>query len=254
VILLVDIGNSRVKWATVEGGRLGEQQAAAHAGWTSEDWRRTLFERHGIERVVAATVAGGSRADALDAAAQQETGRAVQFVTTKRVAAGVRNGYADHRLLGVDRWLAVIAGYHAAGGACCVADIGTAATFDAVTGDGQHLGGFIVPGPDLMMRCLWGGTAELAVRTASSGEAAGAPLADNTRDAIERGSHLAVAAFVDRGAEDVSRRLGVTPVLLLTGGAAEVIQPHLRTACQVVPDLVLRGLAMLASPSAMAAV
>jgi type III pantothenate kinase len=150
----------------------------------------------------------------------------------------------------VDRWLAAVAGYHAAGGACCVADIGTAATFDAVTGDGQHLGGFIVPGPELMMRCLWGGTADLAERTASSGEAAGAPLADNTRDAIERGCHLAVAAFVDRGVEEVRRRLGVTPALLLTGGAAAVIRPHLLTSCQVVPDLVLRGLAILASPSA----
>jgi type III pantothenate kinase len=243
--LLVDLGNSRVKWTTLHDGRLGEQRAASYAGWTVADWRRSLFDVQGIERVVAARVGGGPDAAALDEAARLATGRSVDFVATTAAAGGVRNAYPDARLLGVDRWLAVIAAYQRVRAACCVADVGTAATLDGVSGDGQHLGGFIVPGPDLMMRSLWGGTADLASHTATSGEAAGALFADNTRDAIERGCRLAVAAMIDRGVADMARRLGERPKLLLTGGAAPAIASLLETPAEPVPDLVLRGLAVV---------
>jgi type III pantothenate kinase len=245
MLLLVDIGNSRVKWATFDRGRLGVQRAAPHAGWTIHDWRRTLFDAPGIDCVVAASVAGGESAAALSDAAQLETGRAAIFVTTSREAGGVRNAYSDPQLLGVDRWLAVIAAHQAERGACCVADVGTAATLDAVTGDGQHLGGFIVPGPELMMRSLWRGTADLAVHAATSGAGGEALFADNTRDAIERGCRLAVAALIDRGVREMARRLGSKPALVLTGGTAASIAPFLETAASIVPDLVLRGLAIV---------
>lgn len=247
MMLLVDIGNSRVKWATLDGGRLGEQQAAAHAEWTVDDWRRSLFDAPGIDRVVAASVAGGPSAAALDEAARRATGRPAVFVATSAEAAGVRNAYPDARLLGVDRWLAVIGAYRMVRGPCCVADVGTAATLDGVARDGRHLGGFIVPGPELMMRSLWGGTAALAIHAATSGAAAGAPFADNTRDAIERGCLLAVAALIDRGVVEMSRQLGVRPTLLVTGGGAAALADRIDTPAEWVPDLVLRGLAVLAA-------
>ena len=122
-------------------------------------------------------------------------------------------------------------------------DVGTAATIDAVTADGQHLGGFIVPGPQLMVGSLLRGTSDLALHTAASSAGAASGFADNTRDAIERGCHLAVAALIDRGVADMARRLGQRPKLLLTGGAAPAIAALLETPADVVPDLVLRGLA-----------
>jgi type III pantothenate kinase len=243
--LLVDIGNSRVKWAVLDGGRLGEQQAASYARWTQQDWQRELFAAPGIHDVLAASVSSAPSA-ALDAAARLATGRPSAFVSTSREAGGVRNAYREPQLLGVDRWLAVIAGHAATSGACCVADVGTAATFDAVTASGEHLGGFIIPGPDLMVHSLHGGTADLASHTAASGASAGAPLADNTRDAIERGCRLAVAAMIDRGVADVESRLGTHAVLLVTGGAAPAVTPLLRSPATLVPDLVLRGLTVLA--------
>jgi type III pantothenate kinase len=244
--LLVDIGNSRVKWATLEQGRLGEQRAAEHSGWTVDDWRRVLFAQADVSRVIAATVAGGPSADALRAATRLELGLDATFVATAREAAGVRNAYADPQLLGVDRWLAVLAAHRSVSGPCCVADIGTAATIDAVAADGQHLGGFIVPGPALMMRALWRGTSELAAKTATSGASAAAWFADNTRDAIERGCCVAIAALIDRSVAEVANRVGAQPVLLLTGGASRLVLPYVTTSGEVVPDLVLRGLAVLA--------
>jgi type III pantothenate kinase len=245
VKLLVDIGNSRVKWATLDGGGLGAQQASSYAGWTQDDWRRSLFSVSGIDDVIVASVSETPSA-ALDSAAALAIGRRATFVSTSGMAAGVRNAYRDPRLLGVDRWLAVIAGHATTQRHCCIADVGTAATFDAVTESGEHLGGFIIPGPGLMVRSLHGGTADLAGHSAASGGSGAAPLADNTRDAIERGCRLAVAALIDRGVADVEARLGAQATLLLTGGAAGAVAPLLRSPATPVPDLVLRGLAVLA--------
>lgn len=244
--LLVDIGNSRVKWAMLEDGRLGAQQAAAYQGWSEQDWRRELFAGGPVEAVIAASVSSGP-ASVLDAATRLAIGQGAWFVETAREAAGVRNAYREPRLLGVDRWLAVIAAHAMHDGPCCVADVGTAATFDAVTADGQHLGGFIIPGPDLMVHSLHRETADLASHTAASGAAGDALLADNTRDAIGRGCRLAVAAMIDRGVSDVAARVGAQPALLLTGGGAPAVMPLLRTVAEPVPDLILRGLARLAA-------
>jgi len=244
-MLLVDIGNSRVKWAKLERGVLGAQRAAAHAGWTAADWRAHLFDNGPVDAVLAATVAGDASAAALTEAARIAAGVEPRFITTTCEAAGVRNGYADPLLLGVDRWLAVIGAYRRVRGACVVADVGTAATIDVVAADGQHRGGFIVPGPALMVSSLVSGTSDLGARHESSGPASGARFAVNTRDAMEHGCRLAVAALIDRSVEEAAGGQGL-PALLLTGGAAADVRPYLRCAVDCVPDLVLRGLAVLA--------
>jgi type III pantothenate kinase len=241
--LLVDIGNSRVKWARLTGGTLGEQRAAEHAGWSSSDWRAALLADGGAGRVVAASVAGGASLEALDAAVREATGRGVERVTTQRSAAGVVNGYADPDLLGVDRWLAAIGAYRRVRGPCVVADIGTAATIDVVDGGGRHRGGFIVPGPRLMVAALLSNTSDLASFRATSPPGGSATFADNTRDAIERGCRVALAAWVERCLADAARLVGAAPRLLVTGGACAEILPDLRVAGEPVPDLVLRGLA-----------
>jgi type III pantothenate kinase len=246
VILLVDIGNSRVKWAASDGRRLGVQQAAEYARWTAEDWRRRLFAEPGIRRVVAVTVAGETSEDRLREAARAVPGCTVEFIATSASAAGVRNGYREPQLLGADRWVAVIAAHHLAGRACCVVDVGTAATIDAVMADGQHLGGFIVPGPRLMVASLHHGTSDLAERTAASGAGATSGFADNTRDAIERGCVVTLAALADRSAQELALRAGSPPALIFTGGAAQQVLPHVQAPLEWVPDLVLRGLALLA--------
>jgi type III pantothenate kinase len=246
--LLVDIGNSRVKWALQDGDAPGPQQAADHSNWQADDWQRALFAQRGIDAVLAASTSTAAAA-LLDAAARRATGRAAEFVRSTREAAGVRNAYRDPGLLGVDRWLAVIAAHARVPGPCCVADFGTATTFDAVAADGTHLGGYIVPGPSLMVASLHAGTSDLAQRAAASGTAGEAPLADNTREAIERGCRLAAAALVDRGVRDVAARLGAAPRLLVTGGAAGRIVPLLLTPAEVVEDLVIQGLAALSRSS-----
>jgi type III pantothenate kinase len=246
--LLVDIGNSRVKWAWLSpDGKLSGQTAAAHAGWSRQDWGDRLFNGRQVRRVLAASVADDSIDACLVAAAQRSGASEVVFVASTREAAGVRNGYDDPELLGVDRWVAAIGAYAFAGGACVVADVGTAATIDVVSSDGCHLGGYIVPGPALMVASLMDSTSDLGVRHSASGASrADAGLAGNTRDAMERGCRLAVAAFVDRCVADAAATLGLEPRLLVTGGAAAGVLAHLDSPAEHLPDLVLRGLAVLA--------
>ena len=244
--LVVDIGNTRVKWATVDDqGRLGSQQAGGHEHWNVDDWEGALFATPGIERVAAASVAGSASKRALVEAAARRGVTDVRFVASTAESCGVRNAYQDASLLGVDRWAAVIGAYQL-WGACCVADVGTAATVDAVTAEGRHLGGFIVPGPHLMVRSLLTQTSDLAAHSAASRSGRTADFADNTRAAIERGCRVALAALVDRAHADLERATGATAALVLTGGAATDVLPYVLARVEHVPDLVLHGVARLA--------
>jgi type III pantothenate kinase len=247
--LLVDIGNTRVKWARLlPDGSVGPQSASKHGGWSRQEWREAIFAGPKVDRVIVASVASDETDASLTAAAVLSGIADVRFVATTREAAGVRNGYADPAQLGVDRWVAAIGAYTYARGACIVADVGTAATIDVIGTDGQHLGGYIVPGPALMVASLLRATSDLGhLHAASGGPDASAGFADNTRDAIERGCQLAVAAFVDRCVADATRSLGRAPALFLTGGAAVAVLGELRSPTEHLPDLVLRGLASLAA-------
>ncbi len=211
---------------------MSPQRAAEHARWSAADWQRELFDGPPVGRVLAATVAGVDSRHALEAAARLAGASRVDFVTSTAAMAGVRNAYPDPGLLGVDRWVAVIGAYHLAHGACCVVDVGTAATLDTVDASGQHLGGFIVPGPQMMVRSLHAGTSNLAAHTAASPVGGAQLFADNTRDAIERGCRVALAALVDRTYADLARRTQSAPRLYCTGGAvrrsAAIRTCHLR--------------------------
>jgi type III pantothenate kinase len=146
----------------------------------------------------------------------------------------------------VDRFAGVI-GAHALSGAraALVADVGTALTLDLVDASGVHRGGAIVPGPALMVASLLRETSGIGPR--ARGAAHGrAPFARSTLAAIEQGARFAVAASIDVAASEARRTLGVGPRVFLTGGAARAVRPLLRTRHQLVPDLVLRGLAVLA--------
>lgn len=243
-MLLVDIGNTRVKWATLANGRLSEQQAEEHGSWGPQQWRRWIRSIPGVRALLVANVAGEGAAALLGEAARSAN-LELEFVESCAEMGGMRSAYRVPAQLGVDRWVAMFGAHRLQRGDCCVLDVGTAATLDAVTKDGTHLGGYIVPGPRLMVSSLHTGTGELAGRSEARFDGQPSGLADNTRDAIERGCATCVAAFADRVVDDVGRQLGGRPALWVTGGGAGEVLPLLRHPAQCAPDLVLRGLAEL---------
>jgi type III pantothenate kinase len=258
-ILLVDIGNTRAKSAVLRGSRLSAPRALPHrAGGTGMAALVRAAPRD-IQRVVAVCVMGARYERALAQAVRARFGLRTEFIRSTRAAAGVRNGYRDTWRLGADRWVGVIAAHALAGARpAVVVNIGTALTVDAVTGDGRHLGGAIVPGPSTMIESLLAGTHGIrrraqGARERNSARGARRPsakarklFAADTASALDAGAAFAAAAFIDRSFDESRRLLGAGPLLLLSGGAAPALQPYIKSPVRRVPDLVLRGLAVLA--------
>lgn len=254
--LLFDSGNSRLKWALVRDGRLGSMQAAPLDDATG--LQRWLRRNARIDRVVGVCVAGAAQERSLKTLLQRAGQPAPEFVRSSEAAAGVRNGYREAWRLGDDRWAGAVAAWHRAGcyRTVCAVSVGTALTIDLVDADGQHRGGLIAPGPAMMLAALLGRTSGIAERAASRGKSRRKadmrqaevvrPLADNTRDAIEAGCLTAAAGLIDRTINQLTRELGVRPVVFMTGGGADIVQPLIKGASRPCPELVLRGVAALA--------
>jgi len=248
--LLVDIGNTRVKWATLRGARQGRMQAAAHQDSGLALRALVRDAPRDVSRVVVVSVVDEALSRVLDAAVNRRFGVAPEYIKSTHSACGVTNSYRDTWRLGADRWVSVIGAHALAGGrAAVVANVGTALTIDAVTASGRHRGGAIIPGPEVMVESLLAGTHGIR-RRAKGGDASGRSLfATDTASALAAGSRFAAAAFIDRAVAEAARKVSGRPVLFLTGGAAPMLKRHLVSPFREVADLVLRGLAVFADPT-----
>ncbi|OJB61124.1 pantothenate kinase, partial [Burkholderia ubonensis] len=237
--LLIDAGNSRIKWALADARReLVETGAFGHArdGGADPDWSHVPRPRGAwISNVAGAEVA--ARLDALLEARWPGLPR-----TTIRACAaqcGVTNGYATPDQLGSDRWAGLI-GAHAAfpGEALLIATFGTATTLEALRADGRFTGGLIAPGWALMMRSLGTHTAQLPTLTTdiASGLLAGAqaePFQLDTPRSLSAGCLYAQAGLIERAWRDLNAAWQAPVRLVLAGGAADDVAraltvPHTR--------------------------
>ena len=243
--LLVDIGNTRVKWAILRGTKLGRMHAALHDGKPAA-LRALVRGASPVNDVVAVSVAGAPLERALATAVKQRFGFPPRFIRSTRQAVGVRSGYRETWRLGADRWVGAIGAFAFARGAVVVANIGTALTIDAVTAAGKHLGGAIIPGPSTMIESLLAGTHGIRRRARGGVASTRSLFAADTASALGAGATHAAAAFIDRAVAEAAAKMGARPVLVLTGGAAPALKAYIKSRVQVVPDLVLRGLAVMA--------
>jgi type III pantothenate kinase len=251
--VLLDAGNSRLKWALARGGRLAAVGALAYTTPLRLEarLRRLLRSVGASERVLVACVAGQAVERAIRRAVRRAGLPAAVFVRSARRAGGVINAYDEPWRLGVDRWVALIgarARYPRA--ALCLASVGTALTLDLLDADGRHRGGAIAPGPALMVRALLERTAGIRRRAAGGRSRRGALFARGTRAAIEAGARYACAALIERAVIEGAARLGRRPMLLLAGGGAASLARLLRVPRRRADDLVMRGLLVLAAGGA----
>jgi type III pantothenate kinase len=247
--LLIDVGNTRIKWSILSAHGLGPQHADAYSGWGRVQLRaRVLAPAGRAERVLIANVGGTQVAELLRATIRETWGLEPQFVQTAALAGGVRNAYSQPAKLGVDRWLALIGTHALEKRAACIVDVGTAMTIDGIDRAGNHLGGVIVPGPDLMISTLMHNTSDIAVH-AQKGSTGETLFADNTLGGVYQGAVHALAALVDKAVQSIRETLGAEPLLLLTGGASDRLERLVTGPFSNVPNLVLRGLAVLAEES-----
>ena len=241
MILEVDCGNSRIKWQVV----YGEPQQLLSAG-TALDKKQLLTQLReasvrGLVKARVVSVRAGVETDNLVAALKLEYSVPVSLAHATKTLCGVSNGYLEPDLLGVDRWLAIVAAYTLTGAACLVLDLGTAVTADFVRQDGMHLGGFICPGLGLMREQLGGGT-ELVGYVTRAGMAGEQP-GRKTAEAVERGTELMLIGFIGTQIRMAYDLLVGDCSIILTGGDASLAGNFFNQAV-VIPDLVFRGLAL----------
>lgn len=241
--LLIDLGNSRLKWAQHAPGlwRLG----AALLG--DEKDIESLFAGAwtGIEKprcVILCSVSTPERLNALKQWMRVRWSIAPHVVHSQAEQLGVRNLYRDPSQLGADRWAALIGARGLTARAACVVDAGTAVTVDALSAQGEFLGGAIFPGLRLLRDSLAQGTEAI---TRAPGNADDCP-ARSTADGVAAGTLFGLAGAVERLVDEYRRVLGQELELFLTGGDAPELAAHLRVKMTPVPDLVLQGLARVA--------
>jgi type III pantothenate kinase len=250
MILLIDVGNTRLKWAWLTSTGLSDQQAVVHRDAKPGLWTAALFDGdQKPERILVSNVAGEAMAKNLAKLARKIHGIEIEFITATPQFRELTNGYADPGLLGADRWLAVIGAWTKARSALCVVDAGTAVKVDSVDAGGRHLGGLIVPGIHMMREALLKRTSDIARAVEQSTPSMAGVLANNTIGAVSRGAVFALAGLADRAAEIIEQSTGVKPQLFITGGDAGMITGSMRARGEIVPDLVLQGLAVIATES-----
>ena len=255
--LLIDSGNSRLKWAKLPGTYC-RAQAFAEQGvldWSRRGalraFTRLLRTLEPPTSLYVCNVAGAAVQRSL-ATAVADAGLAKPcFVRTGQRFGDLRNGYREAWRLGADRWVALIGAMHEyPGHNLCVIGLGTALTADLVEANGTHHGGCIVPGPQLMISALLDRTAGIRARAAGVRGAAAAmpasPFARDTRHALLAGSGHACAALIERAVRAARAQLRSRVELIVGGGAADAVGVLLSTRFRRNDELVLRGLAVIA--------
>lgn len=237
--LLIDAGNTRVKWALVHDGDWLAEGAFEHA---AADTLSTILDAHPpLTHALGVNVAGDELGRSLQEAVSAH-GASLQWLRSCASQCGVTNLYDEPGQLGTDRWAALIGARALHAGACLVVSAGTATTVDLLDADGHFQGGLILPGEQLMRQSLARDTARLPL---ADGEPRDPPR--NTMDAIATGCLYAQVGAIERMFARITAASGA--LCLLAGGNAARIAPLLSMPLRRVDNLVLRGLAVVAASS-----
>lgn len=238
--LLIDLGNTRLKFALSDGAQVEQVRAFPHADADFVDQLAQWIEMTAIpDSLWLASVARPELTrTVLDVF--EHAGHAVQRIATQRQALGLETGYSRFERLGVDRWLALLALHLGGEAPCVVASVGSALTCDALAPGGEHLGGLIAPTPEAMRDALFARAPQLA---GARGEVN--LFATSTEDGIESGCTLAGVALIERSRAQLAERLGQPVRLVVSGGGAQALRPFLAPH-EHRPDLVLEGMAQWA--------
>ena len=232
--LHVDVGNTRLKWRIIQGGRV----------LTREIGSIDLFEQRVNQQIFSKALISSVASDELNARIADNLACAdVQNVFWAKTSADfgrIKNAYKDYGRLGVDRWLAIIAAYQAKQSDLLVFDFGTALTVDIVESSGEHKGGYIVPGAHLCRTALLNKAAfGFLERDMEPSDSPG----NNTELCIEHGIYAMQKSFVNS-------ILSRYPLFksVVTGGGFHFVESVFAGVDYVFePDLVLDGLLLASS-------
>ncbi|RYX83714.1 type III pantothenate kinase [bacterium] len=254
MLLTLDIGNTNITAGLFEGTTIRQTwRFATRRDSTGDELGSLLYSAMGARGVSFDTISGLCLCSVVPSLSSPARffGREYLGVSPIEVGRdfdfGLKNGYDDPKAVGADRLVNGVAAREIAGGrAVVVADFGTATTIDAVSGDGTYLGGAIAPGIGISSDALFRAAAKLPRVELLAPPSA---LATNTPHSIQAGLVFGYAGLtkelVSRVAQEIEGREGSAPLVIATGGLAELIAPLVPQIDQVEADLTLQGLRML---------
>ncbi len=249
--LLIDAGNSRLKWAVVpEQGETLTVNARLYQYTDRLEDVKDILSCYQINSLLMVHVLGDAFESRVTQYCQKEKIPS-QLVQSVAFCCGVSNGYERAGQLGADRFVALIAAHHRfPRHNVIIVDCGTAVTIDALTSDGQHLGGLIMPGLQLSTNTLIKNT-RLRV---TPGYQQPRLLATNTHDAITSGSIYGLSGAIRHVSSLLNNTVFTRPAkIVLCGGDSAVVASHLAghthykkdKDMEVVPELVMEGLTII---------
>lgn len=242
--LLIDIGNTRLKWRWLRQGQLLPGGAESLPAEGSEPILFSKLWGHEAApgRVLVSNVAGESIRRALSEWSIAALGRPAEFVVAGVEQGGVVNGYREPAALGVDRWCGLVGARTLVGSPLCVVSCGTAITMDLLDAEGRHAGGVIGPGLATMIQSLTGATRGIRIEAAP--ESFSAPLGRSTVECVRAGVLAAASGMVESTLERTA--FPSTGVVFVTGGDAGLVASVLKRPVRIEHELVFMGLARIA--------
>lgn len=243
MILTVDIGNSRVKWALWRADKIVERGVATYTVENDPDVFAELFSTMGKPVCIfAVCVAVNKLSYGLSEWCEQHWRLGVEFLKTQKQFRHIINGYKNPAQHGADRWASVVASHQLCpGSSVCVVNAGTAITFDLINKDGRHLGGYILPSYVTMHKALQMDTANVKSVFELSFNESGVP--DNTSDGVNQGLHKLLQAGIREICQFAMLNMESPMQIIISGGFAKTIlsYPDMPKMLHQ-PDLVMHGL------------
>ena len=243
MILELDCGNSFIKWRVLEpnarlvlGGGVVDSDLALLADLQ-------VIEGLALKHCRLVSVRTSEETGVLISLLKESFEVSVVCATPAREMSGVRNGYEEFERLGLDRWLALLGGFHLPRAALPCIGFRYCSHGRLRCGDGEHLGGFICPGMPLMRNQLRTHTRKIRYGDLQLNVHWNLDPGRTTVEAVERGCLLMLRGFVLTQLEIGSGSLGGRFRGLPHGGDAGLVSEIVPEA-KVVPDLVFVGLAM----------
>lgn len=243
--LVVDVGNSRIKWAQVADGRMAPGASFERHGPVEAALSTAWGHMAPPSGVLVCSVAGSSYNDRLAQWTQTHWRLQPAWLRSRSQYLGITNAYARPEQLGNDRWAALIGARGLLSGPLGVIDCGTAATLDAVDDDGRHRGGLILPGLALARQSLLQRTDSIR----DLGPTSPGVLGRSTAECVANGTRLGLAGALERSMKELDQ---VLPGLawVATGGEWPELAALIDRPVSHDPDLVLKGLARVLEQTA----
>jgi type III pantothenate kinase len=254
MLLAVDVGNTNVVFALVEGRRIlsrwrvatdPRRTADEYAVWLLQLMQLQGFARERIDRMIVATVVPRALHN-IDVLARKYFSVNPWVAGEPPVTWGFRADVEEPRSLGADRAVNIVSAHEAHRGEdLIIVDFGTATTFDAVDFTGTYKGGIIAPGINLSLDALVAAAAKLP-RIAVGKPRTASVLGRNTEDQMAIGVFWGYVAMMEGLIARMRAEIGRPVRVVATGGLAVLFDEHTTIFDHVDPDLTLTGLAILA--------